>query len=183
VASEQQEPAKARRSNARARYPWAHVVALIEEQARTNTQCPRSHHSHPKHQGRQRPTSFWKWRGRSQRGALNGKYFSSSTELFDLDEGRRAHRRPDEPDPLVRIAVSLCCAPGDNATTVARYLDNAFNPGKRAGSKHRIDYLAKRTRQALAKLSPAEVEELAASMRQPLTAKIVGSGITTVARR
>jgi hypothetical protein len=107
----------------------------------------------------------------------------ASTELFDLDKGRCAHRQPDEPDPLVHIAVSLCCASGDNATTVARFLDNAFNPGNRAGSKNRIDDLAKKTRQALAKLSPAEVEELAASMRQPLTAKIVGSGITTVARR
>jgi hypothetical protein len=90
----------------------------------------------------------------------------ASAELFDLDEGRRAPSRPEEPDPLVHIAVSLCCASGDNATTVARYLDNAFNPRKRAGSKNRVDYLAKRTQQALAKLSPAEVEELAASMRQ-----------------
>jgi hypothetical protein len=96
---------------------------------------------------------------------------------------RDAAHTDDLTSPIRSFAVSLCCASGDNATTVARYLDNAFNPGKRAGSKHRIDYLAKRTRQALAKLSPAEVEELAASMRQPLTAKIVGSGITTVARR
>jgi hypothetical protein len=102
----------------------------------------------------------------------------ASAELFNLDERRRAHRRPDEPDPLVDIAVSLCCASGDNAITIARYLDNAFNPGKRAGSKNRVDYLAKRTRQALAQLSPAEVEELAASIRQPLTAKIVGRGNT-----
>src|SRR5262245_17746469 len=90
----------------------------------------------------------------------------------------------DDLTSLIRWFISgQPCASGDNATTVARYLDNAFNPGKRAGSKTRIDNLAKTTRQSLAKLSPAEVEELAASMRQPLIAKIVGSGITTVARR
>src|SRR5262245_53603900 len=91
-----------------------------------------------------------------------------STELFDLDAGHRAHRRPDEFDPLVNIAVSLCCASGDNATTVARYLDNAFNPRKRAGSETRIDDLAKRTRQSAAR--SIQAMRLTSSSRRSLLA-------------
>jgi hypothetical protein len=59
----------------------------------------------------------------------------ASAELFDLDEGRRAHRRPDEPDPLVHIAVSLCCASGDNATTVAHTWTTLSTPERGPGPK------------------------------------------------
>jgi len=84
-------------------------------------------------------------------------------ELFNLDmDGERPRGRPrknvaGEP---VRLAMAVCLVTGDNANFVARNLDPVFNNKKKGGAKNRIEYLAKKTRQGLAKLTPDEARQL-----------------------
>ena len=85
----------------------------------------------------------------------------AANKLMFLYDRRPAHRpRRPGPDEDVRLAMGLCLFTGESATAVARYVEPILHPDKSAGLKNRVDYLAKRTRKELAKLSPDEVDRV-----------------------
>jgi hypothetical protein len=95
---------------------------------------------------------------------------TAAHKLMLISDGPRPGRPPrSRPKSDVRLALLFCVVTGVSPHAAAKSVDRILN-GMKRGAKNRIEYLAKRTKRALATLPPAEAEELAAAGHRLLTA-------------
>jgi hypothetical protein len=96
-------------------------------------------------------------------GSREWRILLQTAEKLDPFDDLRPAGRPKKsgPDKKLLLAVGVCLMFGHNATFVAQQLEPIYNWRKKEGPDrdHRIHYLAKKIRKALANLSPAEAEE------------------------